>query len=142
MSSTYVSPALRQRLRSESGRRCAYCQSSEVLSGMPPEVEHIIPRAHRGKTSFNNLCLACHRCNEYKGDRVEAMDPVTGEAVPLFNPRLQRWSEHFKWSRDGAGIVGTTPCGRATAEALRLNNEDIVAARHIWVMVGFHPPIE
>jgi hypothetical protein len=109
---------------------------------MPLEVEHIIPRARRGKTTFNNLCLACHRCNEYKSDRVEAKDPVTGEAVPLFNPRLQRWPEYFKWSRDGAEIVGTTPCGRATAEALRLNNEDIVAARHIWVLVGFHPPIK
>jgi hypothetical protein len=109
---------------------------------MPLEVEHIIPRARHGKTTFNNLCLACHRCNEYKGDRVEALDSVTGETVPLFNPYLPRWHEHFKWSRNGVEIVGTTQCGRATVNALRLNNEDIVAARHIWVMVGFHPPIE
>jgi hypothetical protein len=46
------------------------------------------------------------------------------------------------WSRDGIEIIGITPCGRATVEALRLNNENVVTARYVWTKVGFHPPIE
>ena len=32
----------------------------------------------------------------------------------LFDPRRQRWSEHFAWSDDGTRVIGRTPCGRAT----------------------------
>jgi len=37
-------------------------------------------------------------------------------------------------------IVGLTPVGRATVEALRLNNEIAVEVRRNWVLVGWHPP--
>jgi len=60
--------------------------------------------------------------------------------VPLFNPRRQRWLDHFSWSDDGTRVVGITPAGRATVMALRLNNAEIVAARRRWVAVGWHPP--
>jgi hypothetical protein len=140
MTSEYVPVKLRRRLLAESDGRCAYCRSSAIITGMPLEIEHIIPRAQGGKTTFGNLRLACHRCNEFKGDRTEASDPLTQEIVALFNPRAQLWHEHFAWSRDGLEIIGLTACGRATALTLRLNNEEILAARHIWVAVGLHPP--
>jgi hypothetical protein len=35
---------------------------------------------------------------------------------------------------------GRTPIGRATVEALRLNNEFIVIARQFWVEAGHWPP--
>lgn len=35
-----------------------------------------------------------------------------------------------------------TPVGRATVEALQLNNEFIMPARRHWVMAGWHPPSE
>lgn len=142
MTSGYIPVALRRQLRSEGDRRCAYCRSSETITGMPLEVEHILPRARGGRTTLKNLCLSCSRCNEYKGDRTEATDPATGEIVALFNPRTQTWHEHFGWSRSSVEIVGLTTCGRATIEALRLNNDEIVAARHVWVAVGLHPPPE
>jgi hypothetical protein len=62
------------------------------------------------------------------------------EAVALFNPRQQHWSEHFGWSRDGTEIVGLTSCGRATIDALKMNNPRIVRSRRLWVSVGWHPP--
>jgi hypothetical protein len=62
--------------------------------------------------------------------------------VSLYNPRTQSWPEHFAWSGDGILILGLTAIGRATVNALRLNNVDIVAARHLWVSVGWHPPEE
>jgi len=60
--------------------------------------------------------------------------------VRLFNPRQQKWSEHFAWSEDGTEIQGLTPYGRATVVALKLNNPEIVVARRLWVSAGWWPP--
>jgi hypothetical protein len=68
------------------------------------------------------------------------LDPMTGRRVRLFDPRRQCWSDHFAWGKDPARIVGKTPCGRATAEALQLNNVLSVGVRRAWVSVGWHPP--
>ncbi|MBI4769405.1 MAG: HNH endonuclease [Chloroflexi bacterium] len=106
------------------------------------DFDHIIPEAAGGLTVRENLWLACHRCNEFKGDRTAANDPEAGELVALFNPRAQLWRDHFKWSPDGTQIVGLTPCGRATVAALRLNNEYVVEARRYWAEGGWHPPSE
>ena len=103
-------------------------------------VEHIIPLASGGSSDESNLCLSCAWCNSYKGSITHAMDPLTKEIVPLFNPRTQVWFEQFQWSDDGVEIVGLTPTGRATVIALRLNNEYIVPARKQWVIAGWHPP--
>lgn len=103
-------------------------------------IEHIRPRIRGGISDETNLWLACAWCNSYKGDKTHSVDPETGAEVPLFNPRTQRWSEHFRWSDDGAHIIGLTPTGRATVLALRLNNEFIVPARRHWIQAGWHPP--
>jgi hypothetical protein len=105
-------------------------------------VDHIIPLAVGGVSEIENLCLACYRCNEYKGARVEATDPLTGGAVTLFRPHVQRWSEHFAWSNNGLYMVGLTAYGRATIEMLHLNDNRLVQARQIWLLVGLHPPLE
>lgn len=101
-------------------------------------VEHIVPVAAGGTSTEENLWLACLLCNGYKGSQV---DPVTKERVPLFNPRRQRWHEHFQWSTDGIEIVGQTAIERATVVALKLNNEYLTRARRRWVMAGWHPPL-
>jgi hypothetical protein len=62
--------------------------------------------------------------------------------VPLFNPRQQRWDEHFAWSEDSLRITGLTPVGRATVEALQLNREGLVNMRRVLYAVGEHPPQE
>jgi hypothetical protein len=59
----------------------------------------------------------------------------------LFNPRQQRWVDHFSWSTDGAEIIGLTACGRTTVIALRLNNELAVTVRKNWIRAGWHPPV-
>jgi hypothetical protein len=108
---------------------------------MPLTIEHIIPEAAGGPSTRDNLWLACHRCNEFKGDRTQAVDPIIGVFVALFNPRTQHWHEHFAWTPDGIIINGVTPCGRATVVALRLNNDYVVAARRFWVEAGWWPPV-
>ena len=45
------------------------------------------------------------------------------------------------WTNNGTAIAGTTAVGRATIEALNLNNEYIVRSRRRWVSIGWHPPL-
>ena len=140
--SLYLSEELRARLDEADRRRCAYCLTSEANSGLPMTHDHILPLSKGGETVFENLCLSCRSCNEFKTDLTEADDPLTGELAPLFNPRTQSWGDHFVWAPDGIRIVGLTPTGRATVIALRMNNPVILAARSRWVMGGWHPPTD
>ena len=74
------------------------------------------------------------------GVQVEAADLLTGDMVPLYNPRTNNWDEHFSWSADGAKIVGLTSVGRATVVALKLNNEVAVEVRRRSPKGKSHPP--
>ncbi|HNU05097.1 MAG TPA: HNH endonuclease [Anaerolineae bacterium] len=137
---TYIPRAVRRRVSALAEHRCGYCQTSQRISGAPMHIEHIVPLALGGTSDDTNLWLACAWCNSFKGTKISGVDPVTGDEVPLFNPRTQRWSEHFRWSDDGSEIVGMTAVGRATVKTLRLNNEYLVASRRQWVAAGWHPP--
>jgi hypothetical protein len=108
----------------------------------PFSAEHIEPRSEGGATSLRNLAWACQGCNNHKYNRRSARDPVTGEAMPLFHPRTQRWAEHFAWNEDGTLIFGLSPSGRATVEALHLNREGLINLRRILFAAGEHPPLE
>ena len=141
MSSAYISKALRQWLLTL-GNLCEYCQTSELVTGILLEADHIQPRTKGGTTSRTNLCRACSSCNTNKGDQTDVLDPVTGALVALFNPRQTRWTEHFAWSTEGTTIIGLTPVGRATIQALKMNNPRLVRSRALWVSVGWHPPDE
>lgn len=96
-------------------------------------VEHINPA---GGDYLDNLCLACPNCNLSKAAAVTAVDPDTGEEVPLFNPRNQIWSQHFAWVDNYAVIRGLAPTGRATR--FKMNRPRIVLARKRWVQAGLH----
>ena len=49
-----------------------------MLVGIPMVVDHIIPLVAGCSSTLENLCLACYRCNEFKGSRTEAPDPHDG----------------------------------------------------------------
>lgn len=136
-----ISTRLRRQVAERAGHRRSYCRSPEIV-GVPMVVAHVIPQSAGGATSLANLALACYRCNEFKGARVNVPDPQTGESVSLFNPCAQEWHRHFAWSDGGLRIIGQTAIGRATVEALRLNNDWLVSARRIWIRAGLHPPLE
>lgn len=140
MTSSPIPKALREQVKQRAGFRCEYCQISEWLNGIEGEIDHIIPRSEGGTNRSDNLCLACTACNGYKQAKIAGADPETGQVVALFHPRRQRWEEHFAWSHDATRILGLTPCGRATAEALRLNHPLAISARAVWVHAGYHPP--
>ena len=121
---------------------CEYCRSQARFSPQPFSAEHILPRSRAGGASAANLALSCQGCNNHKYTKTEGIDPADGAAVPLFHPRRQRWRDHFAWSEDATLILGLTPTGRATIEALRLNRDGLVNLRRVLQSVGEHPPAE
>jgi HNH endonuclease len=137
----YLSAEVEQRVRAAARHRCGYCLSPQRLVMARLEIEHIIPIARGGTSDESNLWLSCPLCNRAKGDRIAAMDPDTRAEVSLFDPRTQRWSEHFRWTADGLRVNGLTPTGRATVAALHLADDpDAITVRGFWVLAGWHPP--
>ncbi len=126
---------LRRFVRHRAGNRCEYCrlrQEHDPFHSL--HIEHTIPRQHRGTDDASNLALACHQCNLHKGTNLSSFDPDTDENVRLFNPRRDRWVDHFKL--DGAVIVGLTPVGRTTAWLLQMNSEERLEWRRVLLALG------
>src|SRR5262245_47298619 len=98
------------------GHRCEYCRAPEAVFNFPFEVEHVRPSSRGGPDEESNLCLACRACNVRKGNRLTFRDATTQEEAPLFDPRQQRWEEHFAIDPESAAIHGSTPAGRATVD--------------------------
>lgn len=135
-----VSPDLRRRVRLRARNLCEYCRTLMDFTGHEFTIDHIIPEAQGGASDFANLCFCCFWCNSFKQSRTRIRDPRTGRLVSLFNPRADGWDDHFRWSATFTRVIGRTPTGRATIEALRLNRQSLVNARRIWVKHGLHPP--
>lgn len=119
---------------------CEYCLSQEGFSPDPFAIEHIVPKSKGGNEKLNNLAYACQGCNSYKYNHIAAIDPATGNSVPLFNPRVQVWSKHFTWNEDCSLLLGISPTGRATIERLKLNREGVVNLRRVLYQMDLHPP--
>ncbi len=141
MSKARVGKRLRALVFADAAGRCGYCQSSEDITGTALEIEHLVPEVRGGPTIRENLWAACRQCNVLKSDRMHAADPLTGEEVPLFNPRRDAWALHFGWEDNGLRIAGRSPTGRATVVALALNRALLTRARARWIAAGWHPPI-
>ena len=84
-------------VQSRAAGRCEYCQMHQDLQGATFHVEHINPRSRGGSSELGNLAWCCPGCNLSKSDRVEVIDPESGAAVPLFHPRRDEWTAHFRW---------------------------------------------
>ena len=135
-----ITSHLRIKIEKTSGNRCGYCLSHQRYTMSKLEIEHIIPKSKGGTDAEENLWLSCGLCNRYKGAQTTGFDRENQSFIPLFNPRKQIWKEHFVWSADGTQISGLTSIGRATIEALKLNNNIAVEVRRNWIMAGWHPP--
>jgi hypothetical protein len=90
-------------------------------------VDHIIAKQHGGADSWDNFAYACVHCNCYKGPNVAGVDPETNTIVRLYHPRLDRWTDHFRWS--GPLIFPISAIGRATVRTLHMNDPESVMLR-------------
>ena len=131
---------LRDKIIHAADNRCEYCQTSQEMTMAIFHIDHIIPRFVGGQTEFDNLCLSCPFCNQFKHQQVFARDPQSNRKVKLFHPRQDHWRKHFQWSANGTQIIGLTARGRATVVALNLNNPLALNARSYWVACGIYPP--
>ena len=129
---------LRTRVSLRARGFCEYCFAPEdIIVSM--QIDHVVPMAKGGETTFENLCLACVPCNRTKSDTLYYRDPQSKTIVPLFNPRTDIGNEHFEWSEDLTLVVGLTPTGRATVSKLKFNLPHICVARTYWLKAGWDP---
>jgi hypothetical protein len=132
-------PASLQRLVARRAKgHCEYCGLSQEGQEARFHIDHVVPQVRGGATVAENLALACVSCSLRKAARERGLDPQSGEEAALFNPRIDRWEDHFSW--DGVIIRGLTPTGRATAAALKMNRALILAIRKEEMLRGRHPP--
>jgi hypothetical protein len=140
---TLISAQFREAVVERAGNRCEYCQLSQDSQVATFPVDHVTPVFLAGLTELANLALACPRCNARKWKHVEVADADTGQTVDLFNPRVERWTDHFRWSpTDSALIEPLSAVGRATVAFLDLNSEQHLRIRALLGTLGLHPPNE
>jgi len=134
---TYIPAETRRIVMQRAGSCCEYCRQEVADRLLPFEIDHVIAEKHGGATNVDNLCLACFRCNGFKGSDIAGADPQTGRATFLFNPRTQRWDDHFRLN--GALIEPLTPESRVTVFLLRLNAPIQIEQRTVLLLEGSYP---
>jgi 5-methylcytosine-specific restriction endonuclease McrA len=134
-----IPDALRDQVIKRANGYCEYCQAEmEIIIFI--NIDHIQPESEGGKTTEDNLCLTCPTCNNAKSAHQTGIDPTTNTVHSLFNPRIQRWSDHFQWNATFTQITGKTAVGRATINRLEMNRPLMLAARRRWRRAGWSPP--
>ncbi|MEO8608158.1 MAG: HNH endonuclease signature motif containing protein [Chloroflexota bacterium] len=123
--------AVRQQVRERANGRCEYCGKPDAYGSQSHQVDHIVSQKHHGSDDLDNLAWACFQCNSCKGTDIAARDRETNSLYSLFNPRTQKWDDHFRL--DGAIIIGLTPIGRVTIDILQMNDPDQIRTRRLLI---------
>jgi hypothetical protein len=113
-----ITETTKAQVRDRANGLCEYCQAVEKWQFVQFTIDHVLPKSQGGTDNLDNLALACFHCNRQKYTKSTAIDPETRIETSLFNPRSDRWQDHFIWSNDKLKLLGTTPTGRATVKAL------------------------
>ncbi|MEM7113267.1 MAG: HNH endonuclease [Chloroflexota bacterium] len=135
--SSYIPVALRRLITQRANQVCEYCLLPQLIVLTPHEPDHIVPEQHGGQTTEDNLALACMRCNRRKGTNIGSFDPLTGNLVRFFNPRIDKWEQHFDW--DENQIIPISAEGRVTVKILNFNSEDRLMERDLGISLGLYP---
>ena len=134
---TPSSARLRQQVTERANNCCEYCRVSQEDIFFRFELDPIIAEEHGSVSVENNLGLSCPECNAGKGSDISALDFETGKFTPLYNPRQQRWADHFRLN--DAKIEPLTPEGRVTVFLLRLNHLDRITDRQLLLQEDRYP---
>ena len=126
--SRYVSQNLRTQVELRAGGICEYCRIHIEDTYFGGEIDHIISRKHRGQTEFENLALACQPCNRNKGSDLDSLSESSKNLVRFFNPRTDKWGEHFRANLNGE-IESLTEIGEVTAIIFGFNDLERIAER-------------
>lgn len=83
-------PFTRISLLRRDDHRCQYCGTRPPRAQLT--IDHVVPKARGGRTSWENCVAACVRCNSRKGDR-----PPSHVGLRLLRtPRAPRWTPCFQ----------------------------------------------
>lgn len=135
---SYVPSKLRRAVGRRARHACEYCLIAESDTVVGCQVDHIVSEKHGGRTEAANLAYARAFCNRYKGSDLASVDSRSGDLVRLFNPRSDRWSDHFEL--DGALINARSDVGAVTVELLRMNSFERLLEREALIAVNRYPP--
>jgi len=136
--SSYISDDLRNRVAKRAEYLCEYCLIHEDDTHFGCQVDHIISVKHGGPTTVENLAYACAFCNRHKGSDIGSIVWETGEFARFFNPRTDRWDDHFQ--HDGIAIKPLTTIGEVTARILGFNDSNRLLERQELMDLGRYPP--
>src|SRR5712691_11508142 len=108
MIGTYIPLEVRQRVAATAQHRCEYCQTQEVIVGMPLEVEHIIPEVAGGSSDvvrhFPSRSLTSQSCN------ASLPAGAAGNVlVWLASSRTRRRRAYSPWC-NGRSVPSNTAC--------------------------------
>ncbi|WDH74678.1 HNH endonuclease domain-containing protein [Exiguobacterium marinum] len=119
--SKYSHPEIKNQLKKETFKKCAYCES-KILANSFGDIEHIIPKTFETSMWFcwNNLTLGCQICNNNKSDYFDASDPI-------LDPYADNIDEHIFFAGDI--LIPKTNKGILTIKILKLNRAELVEAR-------------
>jgi hypothetical protein len=131
-----IPEAVRRSVARGANCQCEYCLFPEQYATFRHQIDHIISVQHGGQPILENLAYACIHCNRFKGPNIAALDN-RGQLSPLFNPRRQSWSGHFRL--DGAVIEPLTSIGEATVRLLRINDILRIQRRFLLQQAGVYP---
>lgn len=134
---SYVSADLRRLVESRSQGLCEYCLIHETDTYLGCQVDHVVSEKHGGATEDGNLACACTFCNRAKGTDIGSIAPSTGAFTRFFNPRTDRWSDHF--ALRGARIEPRTEIGEATVHILGFNQTGRILERQALQRIGRYP---
>lgn len=84
----------------------------------------------------DNLAHACSFCNRNKGSDVGSFTQ-DGQLVRFFNPRFDKWSEHFRL--DDVTILPLTDIGQVTVKILNMNQFERLLERQELQKLGRYP---
>jgi len=88
---------VREQVRRYANFACEFCGVTETDTGGELTIDHYQPKSKGEADGFDNLLYCCARCNQYKMDYW----PVHPDNVSLWNPRQERFSQHFLELDDG-----------------------------------------
>jgi hypothetical protein len=134
--SRHIPARLRRWVRDRAEGLCEYCLVHEEDSYFDAEVDHVISEKHGGLTVAENLAYACPTCNRAKGSDLGSVTE-SGSLVRFFNPRTDRWSDHFRLV--AMRIVPLTEIAEVTVHIFGLNDPDRLEEREFLHERGRYP---
>ena len=124
--SKYNEPDVKNTLNVMYENTCCYCEANLHIVDYP-HIEHRKPKSTYPQDTYNwdNLHLACEKCNMRKGKKYDEVNPILDSVsdVPI--------SDHLKYviTPIGAKLEAKSPRGRVTIDHTDLNRDELVDAR-------------